>query len=103
MTQFFDRKGEQLADVIAWAILFEDNEYRNLRRDEVGNQCVSTIWMGFDQSMAFNEVETAARIFETVLMHNGEVVYKVFSDTEEEAFEAHAALTAKLRREQMNG
>lgn len=103
MTQFFNRRGEKLADVIQWATLFEDDQYRILRKDDVGHQCVSTIWLGFDQSLSFHEVETAVRIFETVLMHNGEVVYKVYSDTEEEAFEAHAALTSKLRREQMNG
>lgn len=103
MTHFFNRKGEKLATVIEWALLFEDHNYRHLRRDEVGEQAVSTIWMGFDQSLTFNETETPTAIFETVILHKGEVVYKVCTDTEEEAFEAHAALAAKLRREITSG
>jgi hypothetical protein len=51
MMNFTDRKGEKLA-LIEWAQLYESNDYRRVKRDEVPDQAgltvaVSTIWEGF--------------------------------------------------------
>jgi hypothetical protein len=90
VTGFFDRKGEPMEDVLAWARAYEDTLYRLVAVDHTETRMVSTIWEGFDTSVVLLDMPVPGFIFETALMENGSIVDKQRWATEEEALEGHA-------------
>lgn len=59
MTDFFDREGQPL-ELLDWARLYEDVEYRQVALDEAGKYSVSTVWQGFNHRLeGGNYFETA--------------------------------------------
>ena len=50
LTEFFDRQGKPL-DLLDWAALYEDDDYRLLRCTDLGTYVVTTIWRGFDTGL----------------------------------------------------
>lgn len=81
---FWDRKGEPIEDVIAWAKLYEDVEYRVVAVDvddmdpDKTSKMVSTIWNGI-----------TGNLFETATIRNGVIEDFVRSYSEEEALHMH--------------
>ena len=63
MHKHYDRKGQPL-DLTTWALLSQDLEYQVVRRTEVGETLVSTVWLGID--LSFGESNTPL-IFETMV------------------------------------
>jgi hypothetical protein len=49
VSDFYDRQGHRL-ELMEWARLFEDNNYKRVALDEVGDYVVSTVWMGSDHN-----------------------------------------------------
>lgn len=64
MTDFYDRQGNPL-ELLAWARLYEDDDYRQLRVTDLGTYVVSTIWRGFDTRLA--NPDGPPRIFEVAI------------------------------------
>lgn len=95
MTKFFNRKGEPL-ELLEWAKLYGDSEYRQVALTVIGNRVVSTIWQGFDPRPSL--VDTGSNYFETATWLLGEggkrdldtFVVKGTSPTEEDALLDHA-------------
>lgn len=54
MIEYFDQDGRPL-DLISWAKMLGDDEYRVLATDEVGKYTIKTVWNGFDGSQPENE------------------------------------------------
>lgn len=64
---YYDKHGEPIDDVILWARLFEDMEYRRVAMDWVGELWVSTVWLGLDHNMW---LEGPPLIFETMIFED---------------------------------
>lgn len=95
MTDFFDRKGKPL-ELLEWAELYENREYRQVALTSIDGWTVSTIWQGFsDQLDGHNQFETAR--WETLYNPQDSsftVVDRYF--TEEDALAGHAEIVAQL-------
>jgi len=89
MTMFWDRKGEPIENVIAWARMYEDTSYRVVAvdTDEAKRMMVSTIWNGIPQATLNNDMPIG--IFETAFLVDGLVADSWRSDTEAEAMFVH--------------
>ena len=99
MSKFWDRQGKPIDNVITWAMMVEDPEYRIVAvdSDEPGGIMVSTIWQGINFGASLRDDEPLA-IFETVILRpNGDDTARIdegerwFGATEEHARENHAA------------
>ena len=86
---FWDRQGQPITDVLRWGELYEDPEYRFLRRTPVGNGEVITAWLGIDQG--YGE-EGPPLIFGTIVSVSGVGFLdnsEVLAATEEDALRHH--------------
>lgn len=87
MTEFRDRQGKVIeGGVLAWAVMYEDNEYRIVAvdGDDETQVWVSTIWTGFSSD---------GYLFETMVFDSdGAVLDMSRTHTEKAALEAHEAL-----------
>ena len=61
---YYDKQGNRM-DVMEWAVLYEDMEYRRVARTMVDGGFISTVWMGLDHSMGAG----APMIFETMVFY----------------------------------
>lgn len=91
---FFDRKGNPL-QLLEYARLFEDKDYKVVKQEYVGKYFVSTVWVGLN--MAFRRTQ-GKLIFETMIFLKDEEDeesedplrdYQERYGTEEEALEGH--------------
>lgn len=89
MTMFWNRRGEPIENVIAWARLYEDTSYRVIAvdTDEAKRTMVSTIWNGIPQATLNRDLPIG--IFETALLVGGLIEDCWRSDTEAEAMFVH--------------
>jgi len=63
MSRYFKRDGTPI-NMIEWAKLFDDIEYKIVKRDDLKCGChVSTVWLGLDHSFS----DVAPLIFETMV------------------------------------
>lgn len=86
------RDGTTMDNVIEWAKKFEDDSYRVVQRDTVGDWVLSTIWQGMPSVLGEpNNYETA------VLDSNAHVVWMKRWHTEESALAGHALTLGMLR------
>ena len=97
MSKFWDRQGKPIDNVITWAMMVEDPEYRIVAvdSDEPGGVMVSTIWQGINFGASLRDDEPLAT-FETVILRpNGDGAARIeenerwFGATEEHARENH--------------
>lgn len=92
---FFDMDGRPIT-VEAWEILFRTYD-RVVARTEVGDQQVSTVWLGIDYSFGMGP----PLIYETMIFPECE--YCVRTPTRQGALAAHDQAVASLRRPVTNG
>lgn len=80
------RDGTTTMDTIEWAVKYEDDNYRNVKRSmhHDGKCFVSTIWQGIPEMG-----DGKPRTFETAVLDRGEIVWAEHSATEEEAIRKH--------------
>lgn len=91
--RYFDRKGNPMA-LLDWARLCEDDDYKIVKQEDVGDYFVSTVWVGLN--MAFWR-EMPIKIFETMIFVKDKEQkrkdpidgYQDRYSTEEEAIEGH--------------
>jgi hypothetical protein len=80
-------------DLMAWARFFQDTEGRRVAQTEIGDVCVSTVFLGLDHQFG----EGPPLIFETLVMGGA------FNDevdrysTWEEAEEGHTRMVSRVR------
>lgn len=99
LTYILNEQGEPVPcpDVLEWGAWFGDNDNRRLKRDEVGNVLVSTVFLGLDHS---HGMDGPPVLWETMIFgspaHND---YQERYCTREEALAGHAeALKLVLAR-----
>lgn len=94
---YWDRDGEPIGDVLDWAKLTEDWDYKLVASEEVGPWTVRTIWSGVDWSFGDSE---RPLIFSTGVWRTaGEinVTEERHWATEAEAIAGHAEVVAARR------
>lgn len=92
--RYFDREGKPM-ELLDWARLCEDHDYKIVKQEEVGKYFVSTIWVGLNMSFW---KEALIKIFETMILlidddDKSDDPIKGYQDrysTEAEALEGHA-------------
>jgi hypothetical protein len=88
---YFDRQGKEL-ELLDWARLFEDGDYKILKQDKIGKYRVSTVWIGLN--MRFFGIDPPL-IFETMIfIEEGQEkdeldFWQDRYSTEDEALEGH--------------
>ncbi len=60
--RYFDRKGNPL-QLMEWARMCEDPDYRMIKQEEIGRYFVSTMWIGLNM----NHFGSEMHIFETMI------------------------------------
>jgi len=93
---YFDRQGNEIG-LMKFAELFEDYDYKILKRTDLENCWVSTVWLGTDYD--FYETNDKPIIFETMVFPNdsrSEEYCERYS-TEEEALEGHERMVDRWR------
>ncbi len=90
---WFDRQGRPI-DVTEMVRLSQDQSYRLVARDWVGQVEVATVWLGFDHS--FRSAQPV--IFETIVFGGRMDQYSRRYSTEEEAVAGHAKVLATVQR-----
>ncbi len=86
MSRYYDRIGKPI-DLFKWARLMEDTSYRTLKRTQVSDIIVSTVWLGLNHRFG----EGPPLIFETMTFSdrpNFEQAQERY-ETEQEALEGH--------------
>lgn len=98
MTTFYNRKGEKLPDVIAWAQLQEDRDYVRVMWTDVTDRIkVSTIWQGFSGDIHLTDNDDdVPPIFETAVLKDGTITDTLRTHTEEAARFAHEQIANTL-------
>jgi hypothetical protein len=91
MILFWSRQNEPIENVIDWAVMFEDAEFRVVACDQdgPGAPMVSTIWNGLDRSNSLHPTRETVLIFETAYLVNGHVEDMWLDNTEEQALHRH--------------
>jgi hypothetical protein len=92
---YYDKHGLPV-EMLAWASLFGDMEYRRVGSTEVGEYWVSTVWLGIDHSWGFGD---APLIFETMVFKRDAGFMDEYMDrysTEAQAFEGHLNVVGML-------
>lgn len=94
---YFARDGAPLS-LQGWTRRFEFAPYRQvaLHRFRDGWR-LSTIWLGIPQGISFLFREVPPQVFETMLFHNHEAVYKTTHAREHDARKEHFAIVRCLR------
>lgn len=94
---YFDREGRELADVFAWASLFEDFKYRIVAQQPLGKSVwVSTVWEGLAEPL-FRRDDTPPRVFETAVFVGGRLVERTRSASQAEALADHFRFCQRFR------
>lgn len=91
--QYFDRKGQPL-ELLEWDKLFQDPDYKIVKKEAVGQYFISTVWIGINDDL-FSDIPV---IFETIIFvkddlesdENDTILsYMDRYSTEEEALAGH--------------
>jgi len=103
MQYIMDEHGNPISepDIQAWAEYINNNENRVLAQDTVGNQFISTVFLGIN----YGWNDEAPVIFETMIFTDGDMSGEEQRryTTREESLLTHAAIVAELKREQGTG
>jgi hypothetical protein len=93
---YFDRQGKPIT-LHEWAALWEDFDYRLVKKTHVGGREVVTVWEGFDPYRTTYE-DGPPRIFnvEDVRTHDGLIIEEALFASEAEALDAHHELVRKI-------
>ena len=94
MSLFYDRQGRPIENTHEWALLFEDLDYRVLQQTTIGEYWISTVWVGIDMSLSYDEPRPA--IFETLILKDGDEVEMRRYRSEEEAVSDHQTLVEQI-------
>jgi hypothetical protein len=87
--EWFDRNGEPIGNMEDWAELLAQDTYKNLITTAVGDQTVSTIWLGLNYGTMGDLL-----IFETMIFPDLDCWRYA---TEEEAIKGHHERVAELK------
>ena len=95
MMGYYDKNGQPIG-TDEWSRLFEDNDYRRIGLDTVGQVRVSTVWLGMDHAFLGGEPE----IFETMVFGGDNWIEqdRIHYRTEAEALAGHQRIVAELSR-----
>lgn len=100
---YYDKEGNPI-EMMAWAKLLEDPDYKFIKLSKIGDYRVSTVWLGLDYAFLPGE----KHIFETMIFPIGDLenTYQDRYSTQEEAEEGHAEaekwLNDKIKEEKEN-
>lgn len=86
---YYDREGKPV-ELLEWARLLEDADYREVVVDTVGATVVSTVWLGIDPV-------GDGFIFETAVYQEGKALEQHRYRTEAEAVAGHAEVLVRIR------
>ena len=92
MSRYFGKDGAPL-QLMEWARLMEDEEYKRVGSESRGDVLVSTVWLGLDHSFG----QGPPIIFETLIFGGEHDEYTKRYSTEDQAREGHDRIVAKLR------
>jgi hypothetical protein len=92
MSDKFDRDGNPL-DLMGWAALIEDQNYKRVAFSQVGAVEVSTVWLGLNHNFGSGP----PLIFETMIFGGEHDSYQDRYSTEAEALAGHDRIVAVLR------
>lgn len=85
---YYDKEGNPL-ELMEWAELFEDHEYKIIQQETVGEYWVSTVWVGLDMGH-WSYGDVVPLIFETMIFDTaGEEVWCERHPTLEAAKHGH--------------
>lgn len=85
MLDYYDKDGSPL-DLETWLTKFEDNAYRQVALDKVGEVTVSTVWLGLNHQYG----DGPPLIFETMIFEGDRDGDQWRDATEASALETHA-------------
>lgn len=103
MSEWYDKQGNKIPELLEWAKLFEDREYKIVQQDTTadGKYFVSTVWLGLNHEWDENKPPL---IFETMVFgakkkgdRLGRDVDQVRYSTLEQAIKGHAEMMNKWR------
>jgi hypothetical protein len=91
---YYNRKGEEI-ELLEWAALVEDPEYKIVEQTECEGITVSTVWLGLNHNFSG---AGAPLIFETMVFGGPIDEYQDRYSTEDEAREGHAAMIEQVNK-----
>ena len=91
MIDYYDKDGTPLT-LMEWAVKFEDNEYKRVAFDQIGDVEVSTVWLGLNHQYG----DGPPLIFETMVFGGEHDAFQWRDSTVAEALETHAHALAKV-------
>ncbi len=86
-------------ELFDWAATFEDQDYKIVAKDKVGDVSVSTVWLGFDRRFG----NGPPLIFETMVFGGLHDQDQARYATEIEAILGHAAMLLKVKQSEEPG
>lgn len=96
MMDRYDRQGNPIADLMDWARLSEQDNYKRVAQVQIGDYWVSTVWLGLDHSFG----DGPPLIFETMVFDRSDNdesdVWCERYSTESEALEGHDSVVKRL-------
>jgi len=95
---YYDKDGLEI-DVDEWTELFSDKQYQIIQQDKIGNNFISTVWLGLNHSWNGGGI----KIFETMVFNDSEEIEQDMEryETEAEAIRGHERFLEKYtNREQ---
>ena len=91
MSDFYDRQGNPMT-LNEWGRKHQDKDYKILGSTMVGDELVSTVWLGMDHGWG----EGAPVIFETMIFHGPHDQWQDRYTTEEAALAGHKRVVNAL-------
>jgi hypothetical protein len=76
-----------------WAASFNDTDNRRIGEDHIGNQVVSTVWLGLNHNFG----DGTPLIFETMVFGGPHDQFQDRYHTEQEALEGHQRVVTALK------
>ena len=95
MGRYYRRNGTP-CKLMEWAKAFEDREQKIVRRTDVGNVLISTVWLGLDHRFGPGGPPL---IFETLVFGGTLDQEQNRYSTEEEAIAGHQAMVERVKQE----
>lgn len=89
---YYDIDGNPI-EMLEWAELFEDDSYKRVALDEIGDVQVSTVWLGLDHNWA----DGPPIIFETMVFGGDMDQCMQRYSTKEAALQGHQLLVDHIR------
>ncbi len=94
MSEWYDRNGKPITDLLEWARLLNDAEYKRVAYDDLGDgRYISTVWLGLDHGYG----RGPPLIFETMTFGPGGGDCQRYA-TLEEARRGHEEMLDEFRR-----